>query len=330
MIKHVQSSSQLLLSRKDKIEKIRQLSDPELPNWDDLYGALIHTAAEFYQHLPTRGETYLLLDQAMSEAINTLYRYHEQRIQVIHPRPNMVKYFALSASLYFNFGHPLADLEVKVKDDGDTLLWNPLLQPVIGPPGTAYYYRWTKNHRSARCTNSNLAFSRLPEIAQNWLVSDRGMLNAWFSALNGEFTGNLAPLLRYCDTPIEIPAERLLQRFILYLRTAIARGRVNRQRDPIHRVKDGLFLEYPEVFNDFSVLNGKKLYEEIVKTHAFVPCKTDPENLFWRFRTNNRPNHVLRGLVLDMKQHELSRKVGLSAYIKEPAKKLNANQEVQQ
>ena len=320
MVMHVQTSAQLLKLRRrqELIERIQSLSDPELENWEDLYGVLIATAAEFYQLLPTQEETSLLLDQALRETVTTLLRCREQTVSGGGEFPKKVKYFATAAALYFDFGQSLADLEVTVYRQSKAEHWNPLIQPMIGAPGTPYDYRWTSSKRSARCTTAALAFTRLPPLARNWLCSDSSMLNAWFSALIGDFTSELAPLLRQCDSPVGIPKERMLRRFIQYLRAAIAKNQVNRQQDRIHRVKDGLFIMYPEAFEDFSVFDSEQLYEEIKDSDIVVPSKLDPKDPFWRYRANNDPNKLIRGLVLDMRQHELSLKVGFSAYLTDP------------
>ena len=301
--------------------QIRQMSDPELPNWDALYGELLRVAAAYYQQLPSRIEKMLLLDKAISEAVTTLQRHEQQRSQsaLLNAHPNMSKYSAFAAALFYDFALPLSTLEVDVHKQGMTELWNPLQQPIIGAEGTAYSSTWNQQNASVRSANAHLAYVRLPMTARTWIASNRCMQTAWMRAISGDHTSELAPLLRFYDRPVQIPADRIVDRFLRYLQTAVSDGRVNRQQDRIHRIKDGLFLEYPDVFNDFSVIDGRRLFTEIKKSSLIVPPKLDPTDHFWRFRADRNPHQkkLLRGLVLDL-QHEFSMHVGLSAYLTEP------------
>ena len=316
MLTRVETASQLLQTREKTISQIRQTSDPSLKNWDALYGKLLRTAAVYYQQLPTRIEKMMLLDKAFSDALTALRRHDQQRTEsiLLHAHPNMSKYFAFAAALFYDLALPLTTLEVDVHAQGSSVLWNPMQQPVIGAEGTEYSFTWNRQKPCLRSANVHLAYLRLPEASRSWLGSNRCLQSAWISALSGDHTSELAPLLRFYDRPVQIPADRIVTRFLKYLQSAVADGKVNRRQDRIHRIKDGLFLEYPDVFTDFSVLDGRRLYAEIKNSKMLVPAKVDPTDPFWRFRTKSHPNKIIRGLVLDM-QLDRSAHIGLSAYL---------------
>jgi len=293
----VLSAEQLLQNRRRWTRQIKELSAPDLPHWDELYGALITQTAYYYQRLPNSADrNKTLLVQALEDAVTTLQNFKRQHRQQPFRRPNNTMYWAAAAALYFNFNAPLDQIETMLDPKNSSQVWNPLEQMSMGAPGTWYQFKLRKRGQNARTAICKLAYDRLPPAAKAWLNSDHQIMRHWFMALNGDTRSCLSSLLHHLRGSEYRESGTLLNDFIQWIDGRIHSGEINLRHHSIHRIQEGIFVETPRSLEEFSFFEKNLLLVEISESRLCIPVPSGNE-LQWTYSTKHQ--RYVNGYVLD-------------------------------
>ena len=274
----VLTAEKLLGTPKQKQHIHKMYQQVKAPNQTvtDLYTALLNNFAEFVQLIPFRygGKLGSLLDYGFRMALFALDIRYEKQIKMVD---HAFTYALFSAALTRNLGKVFLDRKIILSDDKGRFIKDWL--PFEG--NMSIYAEHYKMRRYFSCppeleilANSLLVRQVVPENAFNWIASDHDLLLMWLAVIAGddERGDELADILQlaklkleetlqegYEPSIIEVdlvePEEVALgEDFIEWLRERLEDGTItiNKEDSPIQVVDEGIFIDYPGVFQDYA------------------------------------------------------------------------------
>lgn len=287
----VMPASALLKGRvhQNTIEKIAQISGLSSEEFSLLYGQLISDYAECVQLLPFSHTGYLgeLLNKGLHDAFLGLTEYKARFLgeavlkQERDQHRHVLLCYTLFTILLLRNLHKVSSLSrVMLCDETGTFIstWQPLSGSMLGQ---AVYYKLYDIHGVYDDVEDDLtillAKQLMPKEGLDWIASDADIFIEWIKGLKGalEFEGRLLDILRFLhDIPEEVnnllppemeeillPSDDTGEAFLQWLKNGLADGslNVNAGNAGIHRVSDGVFLEFPFLAKSFTQVFGREV-----------------------------------------------------------------------
>ena len=299
----VRTTEQLVAPHSDLLHTLQNsISAPET-DWDDLYMPLINSSADYWQHLENRdGEK--LLHAALSCAMETQSRLSAEQPDAVTA---IRQYSCFAAAVLLDIGLPATELAVHVETDSGMIRWNPLINSRIAELGQFYGQSWSAASLQSRHHYPIIAYSLLPARARQRLGLDPRELNLLVSALQGSQDNPIAKYVNPAMRPTEIrnlsPLQKI-QPLLKYLQQQLDRHCVNRDESVLFTTDEGLFLQNPNVFQDFDMSCWKEARIALVASGATV---SPPKGKLWKLRISKRTgSKVIDGFVIDLKATNLT------------------------
>ena len=298
----VRTTAHLIAPHSDLLHTLQNsISAPE-NDWDDLYMPLINSAADYWQQLENRdGEK--LLHAAMNRAMETQSKLSAERPDAASANR---QYSCFAAAVLLDIGLPASELAVHVETDSGMIRWNPLINSRIAELGQFYGQSWSAALKS-RHHYPIIAYSLLPTRARQRLGSDPRELNLLVCALQGSQDNPIAkyvnPVMRPSDIRNLSPQQKI-QPLLKYLQQQLDRRCVNRDESVLFTTEEGLFLQNPNVFQDFDMSCWKESRIALVASGATVP---PPQGKLWKLRISKRTGpKIIDGFLIDLKATNLT------------------------
>ncbi len=299
----VRTPEQLIAPHRDLLHTLQQaLSVPE-KEWNDLYMPLITEVAEFWQQLQTRdGEP--LLHAALSRGVETQRRLSAEKPASVAA---IRRCNCFAAALLYDVGLPMSELEVNVETRSGMVRWNPLTNSRIAELGQIYDQTWSTATPQSRHLYPIIAYSLLPHRVRQLFGSNPRELNLLVRTLQGGHNNPMAKYVNPTAQPTDIrnpPPKQKIQPFINYLQHQLDTHRVNRDESVLHTTEEGLFVQNPNVFQDFNVSYWQETRIALVASGATLP---PPKGRFWKLCISRSTGpKIIDGFVIDLKAANLS------------------------
>lgn len=258
------------------IQEIRLLANLPEEHFSLLYQQLINNFIAFVQVLPTNNNSRLgsLMDEGLFRGLYVLQAQNQVAAENIDP---LITYALFSAALLFDVGFVMGDRLIAISNKQGELvkLWEPY-KGAMKPSDGYYKMRFGDGMPCWLCRRMTPLLARqiMPPIGFQWIAKNAYALNAWLALLNNEQEGietlklyleRANRLLEECklrddflipvDVSPEDPAETsLAEDFIEWLKQGLNDGSVNINTtdSKVHILEDGIFLETPGIFQEFS------------------------------------------------------------------------------
>ena len=299
----VRTPKQLVAPHRDLLHTLQQaLSIPE-NDWEDLYMPLFTETADYWQQLATRdGET--LLHAALSRGVETQRRLSAEKPTTV---TGIRMYSCFAAALLYDVGLPISELEVNVETKSGMVRWNPLANSRIAELGQIYDQSWPTAAPKSRHLYPIIAYSLLPPRTRHLFDSNPRELNFLVHTLQGGHNNTMAKYVIPTAPPTDIrnlPPKQKIQPFINYLQQQLDSQRVNRDESVLHTTEEGLFVQNPNVFQDFNVSCWKEMRIALIASGATLP---PPKGRFWKLCVSRSTGpKIIDGFVIDLKAANLS------------------------
>ena len=217
------------------------------------------------------------------------------------------RYGCFAAALLYDVGLPISELEVNVETKSGMVRWNPLTSSRIAEIGQIYDQSWSTATPPSRHLYPIIAYSLLPHPIRQLFGSNPRELNLLVRTLQGGHNNPMAKYVSPTDQPADIhhqSPQQKIQPFINYLQEQLDRHRVNRDESVLHTTEEGLFVQNPNVFQDFNVSYWQETRIALVASGAALP---PPKGRFWKLciRRSTGPK-IIDGFVIDLKAANLT------------------------
>jgi len=281
---YVAKTSDQLLSEHSyqrMLELIRNSEQLSHHEFETYYKPLIEHFAEFVQVIPWREDEGLggLLARGLESGYKVLQAINqsEQRYS------RRFKFAAFSDALLHFLDVLVLNFRIMIHDATGRYIkrWQPLSGAM--EPGTYYKIRpYSTTIRSNGTLRTLLARSVMPQHSFLFLAEELELLTAWLALMDEdrEGSGGLMFLLRpiwarTSEAPKmlnavktearETPATQEGERFWQWLKQSVQKGEltVNQKESLVHRVDEGVFLIYPQVFQEYARVFSRSI-DEIV------------------------------------------------------------------
>lgn len=264
--------------------KIRTASAVPQNDFETLYLPLIHNFAEFVQVIPWSTEEGLggILARGLESGYKVLAAMKQEGNHYSGP----LKYAVFSDALLHFIDTVLFDYRIMIHDEQGIFIerW----QPLNGPMSAGTYYKirpYIASTKTSGAIKALLARCVMPEKGFLYLTEDMRVFAIWIALLeeDREGAGGVAYLLqpileRFKEPPQlvkpvpvegrETPKTQHGEAFWQWLKHGIQNGviTVNQPDSLVYRTKEGIFMIYPDVFEEYS-----RQYSRNV--NAVVLCK---------------------------------------------------------
>lgn len=282
-------TAETLLSAGRHQAVLRQLKDTcGLPEkyYEAFYLSAVESFLEFVQVLPTEftGPLCGLMNEGLSRAMIAMQTYQLEHAKKIDP---LKSYAAFTAGLFRGVSRVLMNQRVVLTDKEGNFVenWHPFSGSMVG---RAEYYRLLPlaavYQRLDVTLRHLLARQLMPEQGYQWIATDLHVLADWFDAVSGEEGGGGAlahtlaltkndDVLALQNSLVQVPVEqkdstatRHGQAFYRWLVDGLEKGKikVNSSDALVHTVKEGVFLERPGLFKEFSEVYNQTVTLNVV------------------------------------------------------------------
>lgn len=273
-------SAKLLLgehSYQKYLEIIRNKSGVTQDDFENYYLPLINHFVEFVQVIPWRGEQALggLLARGLENGYKVLLSIKNQGGGF----SRRFKFAAFSDALLHFVDTVVYYYRIMIHDQDGYFIkrWQPFEGPM--EPGTYYKIRpFSTALKSSGPVRALLAKSVMPDNCFRFIAEDLQLLNQFLALLDEdrEGSGGLALLLqpiwaRTGEPPkmlnaVQVETKQTLElqeaeNFWQWLKSSIKNGdlTVNQKDSLVHRVKDGVFVLYPDVFEEYNRIYSRHI-----------------------------------------------------------------------
>ena len=266
------------------LKRLRNEVDAPDDYFDELYMGLIERFAEFVQLIPLvpGGALGSLLDHGLRRAYFAFAEcLSDQQKMVADKEQDMPDplwlYAAFTAGLLIEVPRILSGRMIIIaKRDGEFVdVWQPFKGTMVELEGEHYYIRpWYGPDAAKQEITPLIARQLMGEMGFTWLAADRQLFAFWLATITDQVSGGgglkhfieiakkkLAEILELDQSLVEQDVEilepeevTLAERFWTWLKDGLADKSitVNEKNSHVHRVAEGVFLEFPQLFAAFA------------------------------------------------------------------------------